>query len=130
MVAEEAGCELAEVQLLTRLGEDLGLDGDDFDFVPIQLAQRYGVDMSGYRWYHHCGQEGCNPLWFVLPPWWMKATKIPVRVADLVAAVESGQWSIEYPGDPVSPSRDWASALLSVLLVAWLAFLLLAALLA
>ena len=98
MVAKEAERDVEEVHLSTRLVEDLHLDGDDFDVV-YEVADRFGVDMRDYRWYHHSGMEGCNPLWFILPPWWMRAKQIPVRVADLVTAAESGRWPIVYHGE-------------------------------
>ncbi len=114
---------LAEVHLSTRLFEDLDMDGDDFDVV-IEVADRYGIDLAGYRWHHHSGMEGCNPLWFILPPWWMRTTHIPVRVADLVEAAESGSWPIEYPEEQVPPRQNWASVLLRASILSLVAFLL------
>ena len=117
LVADEAGCKIDRVELSTRLAEDLGLDGDDFDFVD-EIAERFAIDMSEYRWYEHHGLEGCNPLWLLMPPWWAQRGKVPVRVADLVSAVEEGRWMIEYLDEPLQPRRDRAGVLLVLIVLA------------
>ena len=83
-VGSSAGVVLPKVSLSTRLVEDVGLDGDDFEELIERFGEQFSVDMGGYRWYHHHGPEGCNPLWLFVRPWWWRKTSTPVSVAVLV----------------------------------------------
>lgn len=77
------------------------IDGDDlWEFVE-EFATCFGVRMDGFRWYHHGGPEGCNPLWLVLRPWWAREPYIPIRLSDLIESARRGAWSVQYP-----PNRD------------------------
>jgi Protein of unknown function (DUF1493) len=73
------------------------IGGDDlWDFIE-EFAEEFQVDMTGFRWYHHSGPEGCNPIWLLFPPWWVGKTQIPIRVGDLIRSAQARVWSIEYP---------------------------------
>ena len=97
IVAEQSGIARDKLTDDTRIFEDLHLDGDDVVELVEQVATTFGVDMASYRWYHHHGPEGCNPLWLIVRPWWMRKTHIPIRVADLIEAARTGVWPLAYP---------------------------------
>ena len=44
----------------TRLREDLGLDGDDWDDVLAAIARRWPIDWTGFDFYDFFGEE---PSW-------------------------------------------------------------------
>lgn len=79
--------------------QDARIYGDDaWEFVDV-FAERFGVRMDGFRWYHHSGPEGCNPFWLVFKPWWARKPHIPIRLVDLVESARSGQWTVRYSPD-------------------------------
>lgn len=96
IVAEQSGVKREKLDDDTRIGEDLHLDGDDVVELVEKVATTFRVDMTNYRWYHHHGPEGCNPLWLIVRPWWIRKTHIPLRVADLIEAARTGVWPIVY----------------------------------
>lgn len=53
----------------TDVVDDAGIYGDDVWELVEEFAERFGVRMDGFRWYHHSGEEGCNPLWLLFRPW-------------------------------------------------------------
>ncbi len=62
---------VADLCRTTRLGEDLGMDGDDaVDFFE-DFAETFRVDLADMRWDRHFGPEGCNPLIYLWPPFWV-----------------------------------------------------------
>ena len=97
IVAMESGTAREKLRDETLIVEDLHLDGDDVADLVERVAATCKIDMTHYRWYHHHGPEGCNPLWLIFPPWWMRKTRIPIRVADLIEGARTGVWPIEYP---------------------------------
>jgi len=101
LVALHQGYRRDRITLATCLAEDTGMDGDDADEFLKAFAKEFAVDFAGFRFYHHFGSEGFDPLWLFWPPWWMKVVHIPLSVGDLVAAAMAGRWLIVYPDDPV-----------------------------
>lgn len=97
IVAAQSGVAPAALRDDTRIVEDLHLDGDDVVEIVEAVAKTFSVDMANYRWYHHHGPEGCNPLWIIFPPWWTRKKHIPIRIADLIEAARTGAWPIAYP---------------------------------
>src|SRR5687768_5157165 len=97
IVADHSAAARDKIRDDTRIVEDLHLDGDDVVELVERVATTFGVDLANYRWYHHHGPEGCNPLWLIFPPWWMRKTRIPIRVSDLIEAARSRVWPIAYP---------------------------------
>jgi acyl carrier protein len=97
IIAEQTAVAPERIHDETRIVEDLHLDGDDVVELMERVAATFAIDMSGYRWYHHHGPEGCNPFWLIFRPWWMRKTHIPIRVAVLVEAARTRTWPITYP---------------------------------
>lgn len=121
LVAEQTGVRPDRLTSATSL-QELGVYGDDMCEFLTLLRRRFGVDMSGYRWYQHTRPEGSNPLWLILPPWWSEMPKIPIRIRDLVDSVCAGAWSIRYTKPPVKRRPDhatWVLMALLALLLLW-----------
>lgn len=82
----------------TDLHGDLDVDGDDFDLLAEAYAKRFGVDMSGYRWYFHHGEELTFNLGaFFFRPLNKRVKSIPVTPKMLLEYANKGMWSLEYP---------------------------------
>lgn len=71
--------------------------GDDVWDLVEEFGKRFEVDMTGFRWEHHSGPEGCNPLWLISRPWWSRVTYVPIRLVDLIESARRGKWFIRYP---------------------------------
>jgi len=71
--------------------------GDDVCEFVEDFGRRFNVDVTGFRWEHHTGPEGCNPLWLLFPPRWTRLPNLPIRTIDLIDSARDGRWSIRYP---------------------------------
>ena len=78
-----------------RLGDDLGVDGDDGAEFMQAFATRFGVDLAAFQFDQHFGPEvSCSPLnllWYLLSPR-SRPKFVPITVADLAEAVREGRW--------------------------------------
>jgi hypothetical protein len=127
-VATRLGAKVAEISAQTCLVGDLKLLAPDLDELIEDFAERYGVDCSSYLWYHHTSPDGCNPVWSLIPPWWSRAQRVPLRVSDLAASAVHGKWQIVYPMQAIRRQPDYgtwvgAACLLSILVVGLLRWL-------
>jgi hypothetical protein len=95
---EHAGLPL-DISLGADVVSDHGVYGDDLSSLMDTFAERFAVRIDGFRWYHHTGPEGCNPLWLLVKPWWARMTRVPIRVGDLVESARRGVWCVTYPPD-------------------------------
>ncbi|SPH23378.1 hypothetical protein DEA8626_02442 [Defluviimonas aquaemixtae] len=97
-----------------------GCDGDDaFDFIEA-FAERFGVDLEGYRWDFHHADEGAllNPGWPFRAPH-QKVTRIPITLDLLRQSVCEGIWPLVYPPiDPVSSRPDVWNGLIALIVLA------------
>jgi hypothetical protein len=101
------------------LQSDLGLYGDDIEDLLTEYAARFGVDLSGFVWYFHTGEEGNGGIGAALfPPPNRRVREIPITLGMLHRFAEAGRWAVEYP--PHEPPRKrpdlWLN--LAVLVVA------------
>jgi hypothetical protein len=75
----------------------VGITGDDAgDFIEA-FAARFGVDMSGYRWYFHTEEEGFNIGGALFPSPETRVTRIPVTLRVLAEALTRKTWPVTYP---------------------------------
>jgi hypothetical protein len=77
----------------TRLGHDLGCDGDDARQLLDRFATEFCVDRSGFAFDHHFGLEAAfNPLLYLYCRLWRpeRVRFVPLTVGDLVEAVQAG----------------------------------------
>ena len=89
LVAESTGVDESLITASTRLGEDLGVDGDDASDMIAALASNFHVDLAAFDFSRHFGPEaGFSPISIHLSP-----RLEPVTVGHLAEAVERGAWS-------------------------------------
>jgi hypothetical protein len=81
----------------TDVVDDAKIYGDDVWELVEEFSKRFKVEMRDFRWYHHSGPEGCNPLWLFYRPRWVRDTHVPIRLSDLIEAARCGVWSVQYP---------------------------------
>ncbi|WP_020475681.1 DUF1493 family protein [Zavarzinella formosa] len=87
----------------STLQSDIGVYGDDMDDLLSAYSKRFGVDLSGYRWYFHTGEEGPSIGGAIFPPPDKQVREIPITLDMLHQFAELGRWAVEYP--PHEPPR-------------------------
>ena len=97
LIIRQTGISPEKITAETDVVDDLRIYGDDVWELFEAFGKQFSVQMDGFRWYHHTGLEGCNPLWLLFKPWWAKKTYVPVRLGDLVASAQQGVWAVRYP---------------------------------
>ncbi|SFH90536.1 DUF1493 family protein [Albimonas pacifica] len=94
-----------EILATTTLAE-LGVEGDDHHDLMQSCAERFGVNLDGYRYYFHHGEEGWNPgALFVRPPQ-ARVPQIEIDMDLLRRSAEAGRWRVDYPPHDL-PARRW-----------------------
>lgn len=82
----------------TRLGADLGLDGDDASEFMTDFAKTFEVDLSEFSFVDHFSVEsGLNPIGLLVRLFTKgkRSEAADVRIDDLVRAAEAKKWSEE-----------------------------------
>jgi acyl carrier protein len=89
LVAEQTGVSPSRITATTRIGEDLGVDGDDASDLITAFATRFQVDIAAFNFSRHFGPEaGFSP--FCIHP---SPPLEPVTVGQLAESAERGVWS-------------------------------------
>jgi Protein of unknown function (DUF1493) len=96
-VCDHAGANRAYVTEGTSLQDDIGLYGDDIDHLMLEYSKRFGVDLSGYLWYFHTGEDGFGIGALLFRPPDMRVKRIPITVGMLHDFANQGRWAVEYP---------------------------------
>lgn len=66
-VSEWLSCDVHKLYMDTRIGEDLGVDGDDAIELLEEYSKRFSVDLSEFPYNDYFGPEaGSNPLHFLI----------------------------------------------------------------
>jgi hypothetical protein len=95
--------EPGRLQPSTRIGQDMGVDGDDGAELIQAFGERFGVDLSHFRFDRHFGPEGgassMGCLWYLLLPR-SRPHLVPITISDLVEAARTGQWQT-----PLAPAE-------------------------
>ena len=100
LLEREQGYPRERISTATRLAEDAGMDGDDVGEFLDAYRREFGMELTGFKFYHHFGPEGCNPFWLIVRPWWQRIERMPITVQDLVEAARAGRWLMQYPDEP------------------------------
>ncbi|MFN2604391.1 MAG: DUF1493 family protein [Gemmatimonadaceae bacterium] len=95
-VREETGYG-GEITPATKLVEDIGADGDDMFAFIQHYSERFGVDLAGYRWYFHHGEEGWSIGGMFFEPPYGRVPRIPITIGMLHDFAEQKRWGIHYP---------------------------------
>jgi hypothetical protein len=96
LVREQTGFR-GPLAVSTTLQGDLGVYGDDMYALLKAYAERFGVDLSEYRWYFHTGEEGFNLGGLFVAPPNRRVQAIPITLAMLQEFANGGAWSVSYP---------------------------------
>lgn len=88
------------------LFDALGISGDDASEFMERFVARFGIEVEGYRWYFHHGEEGWSVGSLFFKPPDKRVARIPITVALLTEAVRTRCWPVEYP-DHALPRRRW-----------------------
>jgi hypothetical protein len=86
--------------------QDLGLFADDLSEFMATFGERFGVDLSTFRWYFHTGEEGISPGGLFFTPPQDRVPKIPITLRLLREAAELRRWPVDYPNHSL-PARRW-----------------------
>ena len=123
-VREQTGAS-APLAATTDLHADLGVDGDDMCELISEYSRRFAVNIAGYRWYFHCGEEGLPLLgWLFFPPPYRRVERIPITPAMLHQYAIEHRWSLDYPPHTLPKRRYdvWVDLALFALVLGWGAF--------
>jgi hypothetical protein len=85
--------------------QELDVYGDDMDELLINYAKLFGVDLTGYLWYFHTGEEGLNIGALFFPPPNAKVREIPITLGMLHDFAQKGRWAVNYPVHEAPRSR-------------------------
>jgi hypothetical protein len=104
-LAREEAVKSSKLHLESDFVDELGIEGDDFSETIDLFAEKYEVDMSGYRWYfHHC-EEGWNLGALFFKPPYAQVQRIPVTPSLLLEAARTKVWPISYPEHQIREGR-------------------------
>ena len=107
------------------IGNDLGIDGDDYDELILEFSKKYNVDVSSCLWYFHCSEEGSwNSIGgsiFRSPD--KRVKYIPITPVMLSDFTKIGKWNIQYPEHKL-PKRRYDILINQILVIGFILFLL------
>lgn len=96
LVAEQTGVAPSRISAATRLGEDLGVDGDDASDLLAAFASRFHVELAAFEFSRHFGPEaGWSPFHALYCLFTCRGRTEPVTVGQLAESAERGVW--KYP---------------------------------
>ena len=94
LVADQTGVSPSRITASTRIGEDLGVDGDDASDLLKAFASHFHVDLDRFEFSRHFGPEaGGNPFYYLYCFFTGRGRLAPVTVGQLAEAAERGAWS-------------------------------------
>jgi hypothetical protein len=105
LVCDETGVSRSHVTDATSLQGDLGLYGDDIDHLLVEYSKRFGVDLAGYLWYFHTGEEGVSIGALFFRPPNRRVKQIPITIGMLHEFAQLGRWNVAYPEHRVTRWR-------------------------
>jgi hypothetical protein len=94
LVAEHTGVSPYSITASTRIGEDLGVDGDDAADLLRAFASHFHVDLATFQFARHFGAEASwSPLYGLYCLFTVRGCTELVTVGQLAEAAEKGVWS-------------------------------------
>lgn len=123
-VCEAAGVDRSQVTKATSLQDDIGLYGDEIFFLMVEYSERFSVDLSGYLWYFHSGEDGFGIGRLLVRPPNRRVKEVSITLGMLHDFANQGRWAVEYPKHELPRWRlDVAiDMVLAVALIGWLVF--------
>jgi hypothetical protein len=93
-VAEQTGVSPSRITASTRIGEDLGVEGDDASDLLTAFASRFHVDLAAFQFARHFGPEaGWSPFYALYCLFTGRGRTEPVTIGQLAEAAEREVWS-------------------------------------
>lgn len=96
-IKDKTGAE--NVSENSDIGNDAGVDGDDYAELINDFSDKYNVDISSCLWYFHWSEEGSwnslGGIFFKSPDKYVNY--IPVTPLMLTEFAREGKWNIQYP---------------------------------
>ena len=115
-----------KLNLDSDIYKEFGVDGDDFSDLMVSFSEKFNVDLSGFLWYFHYGEEGINIGAIFIKPPYNRVSRIAITPRILLEAVNTGKWPIEYPKHTLPKKRydiiiTWLffGALIFLSLIGW-----------
>jgi len=105
LIEKEQGIHKSDIKPNSDLCEDLGIDGDDFFDFEVLFSKKFSVDMTGYLWYFHHGEEGMNIGSLFAQAPYQRVQHIPVTPEILLQAAQTKHWPISYPEHELPDKR-------------------------
>ena len=98
-VAKQVGEPVGALDPGLDLFERFRIDGGNCDEFVTKFSAAFDVNLSGYLWYFHHGEEPHPGLLFQVfwPPPDQRVARIPISPRILLASANAGAWTIEYP---------------------------------
>jgi hypothetical protein len=96
-ICDEAGVRRSHVTEATSLQDDIGLYGDDIDHLMLEYSKRFDVNLDGYIWYFHTGEEGFSPGALLFRPPDMRVKRISITIGMLYEFAQLGRWNVQCP---------------------------------
>jgi hypothetical protein len=97
-VCEEACVRRSHLTEATSLQDDIGLYGTDIDHLMSEYSKRFGVNLDGYIWYFHTGEDGFGIGALIFRPPDMRVKRIPITIGMLYEFAQVGRWNVQYCG--------------------------------
>ncbi|MGY5451058.1 DUF1493 family protein [Agarivorans sp. MS3-6] len=104
-LVEEEAIKRSSLHPDSDLVKDLGIEGDDLSETIELFAEKFGVEMSEYRWYFHHREEGWNFGALFFKPPYAQVDRINVTPNILLAAASTKIWPISYPAHQMGEGR-------------------------
>ncbi len=106
-VRKQLGLKTAQLDESVDLFEKFGVDGDDCVEFMDRFSVDFRVDLSGYLWYFHHGEEPhLGALVFgIVPPSIRRGARIPITPDLLLVAANTGKWPTDYPAHSIPERR-------------------------
>lgn len=102
---EKTGAD--EITESSDVGNDLGVDGDDYIELLAEFSEKYNVDTTPCLWYFHYSEEGSwnslGNLFFKSPD--KRVEYIPITPTMLAGFTRAGKWNVQYPAHKIPARR-------------------------
>lgn len=105
-LAEELGVPKENLHESTDIYDEFGMEGDDCFGFEEYFSEKFCVNMEGFLWYFHHGEEGMFSIGalFFKPPYG-RVVRIPLTPKMLRDSAVKGSWAINYPMHTIPNKR-------------------------
>lgn len=119
LVSAKTSCD--DVAGDSDIDSGLGCYGDDFHELMDAYAKTFRVDMSGYLWYFHTGEEGNNIGGYFFKAPYERVKRISITPDMLLEFANKGNWDLVYPAHTI-PKRRYDMLINTMLVLLFVVF--------